>query len=186
MIQVTRGISSRLGRGCAVLAIACDETTGFWCALFEGGDVRFEHNRLTGARSIADQPATSAEVEVLCGSLGAGVSPRAVYEILIRGDYESAVARHAALAEALGLPSRRSARSPSCTKTSFLQIPWRRFKASAGGPFNFWKRILDSARSWAQTSTNTRRSSTMSGSSVPAFFGRAIKMHTSSAIAAGG
>jgi hypothetical protein len=105
MIQVAGGISWRLGRGCAVLAIACDETTGFWCALFEGGDVRFEHNRLTGARSIADQPATLAKVEVLCGSFDAGVSPRAVHEILTRGDYESAVARHAAFAEALGLPS---------------------------------------------------------------------------------
>ncbi len=105
MIQVTRGISWGLGRGCAVLAIACDETTGFWCALFEGGDVRFEHNRLAGARSIADQPATLAKVEVLCGFFGAGVSPRAVHEILTRGGSESAVARHAALAEALGLPS---------------------------------------------------------------------------------
>jgi hypothetical protein len=105
LIQVARVISSNLGRGCAVLAIAGDQDSGFGCGLFEGGAPRFGHNRLTGARSFADKPATLAEVEVLCGFFGAGVSPSVVHEILTRGDYESAVARHAALAEALGLPS---------------------------------------------------------------------------------
>jgi hypothetical protein len=105
VIQVTRLISRALGHGCAVLAFAGDQQGGFWCGLFDGGVLCFEHNRLIGPRSFADGPATLVEVERLCNHLGGAVDPRAVHEILNIGSYASAMARHAALAAALGLPS---------------------------------------------------------------------------------
>jgi hypothetical protein len=105
IIQVSRGISWNLGRGPAVLAIAGDEGTGFWCGLFEGGEFRFQHNRLTGPRDFAEKPASHAEIDLLCGYLGGNVSREAVHGILTSRQAMNAVDRHAALAQALGLPA---------------------------------------------------------------------------------
>jgi hypothetical protein len=103
--QVSKGISWSLGRGPAVLAVAGDEGAGFWCGLFEGGTLRFEHNRLTGPRQFTEKPASPAEVDVLCGYMGAGDRREAVYESLTGRPTLSAVDRHAAFAQALGLPA---------------------------------------------------------------------------------
>jgi hypothetical protein len=104
LIQVAKGISWKLGPRCAVLALAGDEKGGFWCGLFAGGDLRFRHNRLAEAREITGPPAALSEVELLCGYFSGGLRPDAVDDILSL-PYESAEARHAALAAALGLPS---------------------------------------------------------------------------------
>ena len=105
-VQVARGISRVLGRGPAVLALAGEEEgDGFWCELFDGGVPRFQHNRLTGPSGFAPIPASREEVETLCRCWGAEESTDAVHAILTGGGYESARARHAALAEALGFPA---------------------------------------------------------------------------------
>ena len=105
VIQAAKEISWKLGRGCAVLAIAGDSAGGFWCRVFDGGERRFEHNRLTGPRDFTEKPASRADVDLLCGPFGAEVDRDAVYEILTSGGFQSAVERHAALAQALGLPA---------------------------------------------------------------------------------
>jgi hypothetical protein len=105
IIQVARSISWNLGRGCAVLAIAGGEEGGFWCGLVDGGERRFEHNRLTGPRGFTSAPASRADVEALCDVWGAEVDREGVYESLNSDRYESAVDRHAAFARGLGLPA---------------------------------------------------------------------------------
>jgi hypothetical protein len=104
-IQLARGLSHALGRGAAVLAFAGNEGTGFGCALFEGGETRCEHNRLTGPKDFAEKPASPAEIEALCGSFGPDVDREAVREVLTGSPSRSAVDRHAALARLLGLPA---------------------------------------------------------------------------------
>lgn len=104
IIQVTQGISWRLGPGPAVLAFAGNAGTGFWCGLFEGGKARFQYNRLTGPSNFAEQPVSPEEIEALCRPLGPEVDKEAVRETLTNGRSMSAVDRHAALVRSLGLP----------------------------------------------------------------------------------
>src|SRR5512135_3530950 len=70
IIQVTQGISWRLGPGPAVLAFAGNEGTGFWCGLFEGGKTRFQYNRLTGPSHFSEQPVSPEEIEAFCRHWG--------------------------------------------------------------------------------------------------------------------
>jgi hypothetical protein len=102
VVQVAETISWRLGRGLAVLAIAGDNGTGFWCGHFDGGEPRFEHNRLTGPRDFTKSHADPSQLERLCDSFDADAEE--VYSALVGLAHESAVERHAALALALGLP----------------------------------------------------------------------------------
>lgn len=102
LVQVAETISWKLGRGCAVLAIAGDNGTGFWCGHFDGGEPRFEHNRLTGPRDFTKSYADPSQLERLCDPFDADAEE--VYSALVGPGYESAVERHAALALALGLP----------------------------------------------------------------------------------
>lgn len=102
--QVAREISRSLGPGLAVLAIAADEGHGFWCALYDGGVPCCEHNRLTGAQAFGAKPAERAEVERLSQGFGRAVVEE-VEAILNGAGFESARDRHAALAQALALPS---------------------------------------------------------------------------------
>lgn len=103
IIQVAKEISWKLGHGCPVLAIAGDESAGFWCGLFDDGVLCFEYNRLTGPQDFAENSATPAEVDVLCGYFGPGVSREVVYEILRQP--MRAIDRHASLAQSLGFPT---------------------------------------------------------------------------------
>ncbi len=93
-----------------------DEGTGFWCKLYENGQMRCEHNRLVGPRDFAPEPADMAEVYALCSALGVGSSGLEVHDILNSPRYERAAERHAALAAALGLP----AFSPGLGYTRFM------------------------------------------------------------------
>jgi hypothetical protein len=103
IVQVAKGISWNLGHGCPVFAIAGDEGAGFWCGLFDDGVLRFEHNRLTGPRDFAENSATPAEVDVLCGYFGPDVNREVVCEILRQP--MRAIDRHASLAQSLGFPT---------------------------------------------------------------------------------
>lgn len=88
----------------AALAVAGDAGARFWCALFEKGKVRFEHNQLVGSRDWGTKAAEPGEVYALCSAFGRGHAAAEVRALLADPRYESAIARHAALTEALGLP----------------------------------------------------------------------------------
>jgi hypothetical protein len=88
----------------SLLAFAGNEGTGFWCGLFEGGESRFEHNRLSGPSDFAEKPANPSELEVLCRYFGPEVDREAVRGALASGQSMSALDRHATLARSLGLP----------------------------------------------------------------------------------
>lgn len=105
LVQVADGISWNLGSSTAVLALAGDESGGFWCGLFDGGERRFQHNRLIGRDDIADKPASPAEVDVLCRYFGGEVDRQAVYGVLTSARNMTAGDRHAALVDLLGLPA---------------------------------------------------------------------------------
>jgi hypothetical protein len=105
LVQVSSGISRNVGRRPAVLAIAGDNSAGFWCGLFDGGDVPcFEHNRLTGPRDFTRSPADPGQVVKLCDIFDVDDRVDEVYSALTGPGYDTAVERHAALALALGLP----------------------------------------------------------------------------------
>lgn len=104
IIQVARGISWALGHGPAVLAFAVNEGTGLWCCLFEGGEPRFEYNRLTGPSDFAEKPVSPDEIADLCGHFGPEVDKEAVRGILTQGQSMSALDCLAALVRSLGLP----------------------------------------------------------------------------------
>lgn len=104
VIQVAREISTKLGRGRAVLAIAGNDDTDFWCGLFDAGAARFEHNQLAGPQAFTKKPARSVYVEKLCNTFGVSARAAEVTSILTGSQYDGGVKRHAALARALGLP----------------------------------------------------------------------------------
>lgn len=89
----------------AALAVAGDAGSRFWCALFENGKVRFEHNQLIGPRDWGTRSAEPGEVHELCRAFGKGDATAEVQALLADPRYERAIDRHAALVEALGLPA---------------------------------------------------------------------------------
>lgn len=102
--QAAISVSWDLGQGRAVLAMAGEEEgPGFWCGLLDGGNFLFEHNRLMGPRNFEEKPANSSDAEVLSHYFP-GTSAEDVYAALTSGHYQSALERHAVLAQSLRLP----------------------------------------------------------------------------------
>jgi hypothetical protein len=168
-----------------VLAIAGDEGKGFWCGLFVDGDYRprFQHRRLTGPRSFEENPASIADVQVLCGYFGAAVVVEDVYEALSSHYYTNALDCHTATARSLGLPSwsvgmgysrildgsvppeaGTPTKPPSCladlrpspngSMTSRQPMRQSGSSRSVGGPSAFWRR--SSGSGWILPSLRSR------------------------------